>query len=151
MTHTNVIKMEDARELRELGLPILPVVDASFSKRAERLFIKADKAKAQFYFAFRDYSIATPPTERLFNRMKRALTKISILSAEVARFNSSQYGEAAALQALLTNPMKQFVVYWDGLLASLTEEGEEISVFITQEMLDGWDVPALPHSDDPAA
>ena len=28
---TNVIKIEDARELRELGLPILPVVDATYA------------------------------------------------------------------------------------------------------------------------
>lgn len=146
----NVINIEDARELRALGLQILPVVDVAFSRRAEKLFIKARKAKTTFYFAFRDYCTTEPPIERLFNRMTRALKKITALSEEAAQFTSSHHGEAFAVQGLLTHPMHQFITYWEQTL-SMVEDGQGTSVFITQEMLDGWAVPTLPHSDDPAA
>ncbi|SDK00566.1 hypothetical protein SAMN05216338_107923 [Bradyrhizobium sp. Rc2d] len=140
MTTENVIKIDDARELRALGLPILPVIDKDFSKAADKLFVDAARAKAQFYLAFRDYCKAASPTKQRFNRMRRALEKLASISDRAAEFTSSDECEAEALQMLLTKPMISFVEYWDATLA-VVEEGEPVTINLTQEMLEGWSVP----------
>jgi hypothetical protein len=140
MTTENVIKIQDARELREMGLPILPIVDKDFSKAAEKLIVESEKAKAQFYFAFRDYCKAASPTKQRFNRMRRALDKIASISNRAAQFTSAEESEADALQALLTKPMVSFLEYWDHTLATV-EEGESVTITVTRKMLEGWSVP----------
>ncbi len=139
MTTGNVINIDDARELRELGLPILPVVDAEFSNAASSLFFRADKARAKFYRALAYYCKTTTPTRQKYNRLKDALYKVAMIRNRAARFTSSQYGEAWSLQALLTEPMTSFIDFWEEALACL-EEGEAIEIVITREMLDGWSV-----------
>ena len=64
MKNRNVIKIGDARELRALGLQILPIVDAEFSKRAERFFVNADGCELTFYGAFVEHSRA--PSRKQF-------------------------------------------------------------------------------------
>lgn len=141
MTTENVINIEDARELRALGLPILPIVDQEFSKAAEKLMVEAGKAKAAFYFAFRDYCKAARPTKQRFNRMRRALDEIVSISGRAAQFALVDEYEAEALQLLLTKPMISFVEYWDDTLTTV-EGGEPVTINITPEMLDGWAVPS---------
>lgn len=140
MTTDSVIKIEDARELRALGLPILPIVDKEFSKAAEKLMVEAGKAKAQFYFAFRDYCKASPTKQR-FNRMRRALGKMVSISDRAAQLAAVDEYEAEGLHLLLTEPMISFVEYWDDTLATV-EGGEPVTINITQEMLEGWAVPS---------
>jgi hypothetical protein len=123
-----------------MGLPILPIADKEFSKPAEKLIVEAGTAKAQFYFAFRDYCKAASPTKQRFNRMRRALERIVSLSNRAAQFTSAEECEADALQALLTKPMVSFVAYWNDARATV-EEGEPVTVNITREMLNGWLVP----------
>ncbi len=139
MTTENVIRIEDAREMRELGMPLnMPVVDAEFSETAKKLLVEANNAKSKFYGAFVDYCKA--PTKRRFNRMRKAMDKISGISNQAAEFTSPQEGEAAALQVLLTEKMVQFVAYWQQTLASV-EAGEGTTVTLTREMHDGWAIP----------
>ncbi|MGY3354806.1 hypothetical protein ACVWZK_001469 [Bradyrhizobium sp. GM0.4] len=139
MTTENVINIDDARELRALGLPILPIVDKEFSKAAEKLKFEAGKAKAQFYLAFRDYCKGTPTKQR-FNRMRRALDKIFSISGRASRFTSADECEADVVQVVLTEPMVSFFEFWDHTL-SIVEGGEPVTINVTQAMLDGWALP----------
>jgi hypothetical protein len=133
----NVIRIEDARELRELGLPILPIVDKEFSEPATQLIFEADKARTMFYRAFVDYCKAAKPTKRRFNRIAKALARIIDLSKQAANFTSPDESEVAALQALLTQQMEPFAAYWQETLAHV-EEGESVTITISHEMFDGW-------------
>jgi hypothetical protein len=136
MATENVINIDDARELREMGLPILPVVDKEFSGPATKLIMEAKKAKAKFVETFEGYCRATPTKQR-FIRMQKALAKIDDISSRAADFTSPDEYEVAALQALLTKKMTTFVAYWRPILASV-EEGEAVTITITREMLDEW-------------
>jgi hypothetical protein len=141
MTTENVIRIEDARELRELGLPILPIVDIEFSDAALKLFFKADKARTQFYRALAAYCKSSKPTKQGYKRIREALDKIVSDRNQAAKFTSAQEGEAMALQSLMTEPMSSFLAFWEEVLASF-EEGETVKITITQEMLDGWSISA---------
>lgn len=140
MTAENVIKIEDARELRGLGLPILPIVDKEFSRAAEKLMIEAGKAKAHFCVAFSEYCKAASPTKQQFDRMRKALRKIAAIGDRAAKFTSPDEYEVGALQLILTLPINSFVDYWDGALTTV-EGGEPITINITKEMLDEWLLP----------
>lgn len=144
----NVIKIDDARELRELGLPILPVVDASFSKAAERFFHDADSFRLAFYTAFVDYSRA--PTRKQFRQMTRALTRIDRILAKVETFASPDYGERVALRAWFSVYVAPFVKFWNEILASV-ESGGSATVTMTREAFDGWDLPTVQPTSPPTA
>lgn len=90
MTIENIINIEDARELRELGLPILPIVDASFSKAAERLLATADDCRIEFYRAFVRHCRAPTPTKKQFYQMTKALARLDNILVEVSDFTSPQ-------------------------------------------------------------
>lgn len=141
MTTENVINIDDARELRALRLPILPIVDKEFSKAAEKLMVEAGRAKNKFCIAFRDYSKTASPTKQQFNRMRRTLKKINSIGDRAAQFVSEDEYEAEALQLILTKPIISLVEYWDDILATV-ESGEPITINITREMLDAWLLPS---------
>jgi hypothetical protein len=138
MTIENVINIEDARELRELGLPILPVVDATYSKPAERHFANADAFRIRFYRAFVEHCRAETPTKKRYNQMTKALNRLDNILDKVGDFTSQQEGEAAAIQLWFAAYVKPFVAFWRDVLAS----GEPVTVTMTKEMFDGWEVPS---------
>jgi hypothetical protein len=143
MTTDNLIRIEDARELRALGLPILPIVDKEFSAAASKLFFQADKARQKFYRAFTRYCKAPKPTEERFRRIREAFDKIAFVRNQAARFTSADEDEAQALRIMLTEPMSSFLAFWDETLTSV-EEGEAVTINVTREMFDGWSISATP-------
>ena len=136
----NVINIDDARELRELGLPILPIVDKEFSHRAMKLFAKAEQARIKFYRTFVDYCKTAEPTERGYNRIRKALDKVLSVRNQAATYTSADDSEAQALQSLLTEPMTSFLAFWAETLERFEEEGQAVTVHVTREMFDGWSV-----------
>jgi hypothetical protein len=103
MTIRNVINIEDARELRALGLPILPVVDVSFSRPAERLLIKAHESRLTFYRAFAEQGRAPRPTRKRHNQMTKALARLgSVLEAVSAFLKSNSSNLSRKLPSFLT-------------------------------------------------
>jgi len=144
----NVIKIEDARELRELGLQILPIVDVALSAKSERFFHNADSRRLAFYTAFVDYSRS--PTRKQFRQMTRALTRIDRILAGVAAFASPDYGEGVALRAWFSVHVAPFVKFWSEMLADV-EAGESPTFTMTREIFDGWGLPTSGHSPPTAA
>lgn len=136
MTTENVINIDDARELRALGLPILPIVDAEFSDRAKRLLFRADRARDKFYRLLA--GPIRPATKERHKRIRDALNNVATLHDQASRFSSDQDGEAEALQNLLTEPMGGFLAFWEATLPTLVNGGP---VCITHE---GWWVSITP-------
>lgn len=141
MTTEDPLRIEDARLMRELGMPLnMPVVDREWSETAGNLFVEATNAKTTFYWAFADHCKAPAPTKRLFNRMRKALDKLIGIGNQVADFTSPDENEAWAMQGLLTSAIAPFVAYWQEALTSI-EEGEGFSITITREMFKCWAIP----------
>ncbi|MFX6242298.1 hypothetical protein ABTF67_19735, partial [Acinetobacter baumannii] len=84
------------------------------------------------------YCKTAEPTERGYNRIRKALDKVLSVRNQAATYTSADDSEAQALQSLLTEPMTSFLAFWAETLERFEEEGQAVTVHVTREMFDGW-------------